>query len=243
MQEELASKENKFSRLRTLSDILILLIVAFGVKALAEPLSWRFSSVPGAVAGLITATLLLRLRNERWADIGLKGPKTILGFLTLPVLAIIVFVFAIGIGAGTAIALNSVIGPPPASADNRFGDIQGNLPVFLMWVAIGWIVGGFAEEMVFRGFLITRFEQFFRGKKSIAGFRPSLIISIIMPAVIFGWAHYYYRGLHGAIAISVIGVVLGAFYILFGRRLWPLIIAHGSIDTLSFLARYLDADW
>ncbi len=230
-------------RMGAAADILIVLVVAFGVKAIFHPISWQFASLPAAIAGLVVATLLLRRRGLRWADLGLKLPTTLLGYLTLPVLAAIAFILAVGIGGGVALYLNSALGEAVIDPEERFGNLQGNISLLALWIFLGWAVGGFFEEMFFRGFLITRLDHFFNGDMATKGLRWTLLLSVALPAIIFGGAHFYYQGLRGAIIVTAMGLAFGACYVLFGRRLWPVIIAHGSIDTLSFVAQYLDADW
>jgi membrane protease YdiL (CAAX protease family) len=53
--------------------------------------------------------------------------------------------------------------------------------------------------------------------------------------------HAYNRGLFGLLVLGAVGAVLGAFYLMFRRNLWPLILAHGLGNTLGFLADYFDA--
>ena len=36
--------------------------------------------------------------------------------------------------------------------------------------------------------------------------------------------------------------VVGTLYLLYKRNLWPLILAHGAVDSLAFTAMYLDLD-
>ena len=47
------------------------------------------------------------------------------------------------------------------AVQSRFVDMAGNFPMFLMWVLIGWMVGGFFEEMIFRGFILGHLEKIF----------------------------------------------------------------------------------
>ena len=39
--------------------------------------------------------------------------------------------------------------------------------------------------------------------------------------------------------IFAIGLILGAVFIRCGRNLWPVIVAHGVIDTIGITALYL----
>jgi membrane protease YdiL (CAAX protease family) len=40
---------------------------------------------------------------------------------------------------------------------------------------------------------------------------------------------------------ALVGLVYGTWFVLRGRNLWPLIIAHGVTDTLSMIAVYMKA--
>ncbi len=106
------------------------------------------------------------------------------------------------------------------------------MPATLWWIAIAWVIGGFAEEMIFRGFLLNRLEaMLLRGK-------GRTVAAVLLQAVIFGAVHAYNRGLLGLLAIGAAGAILGVFYIVFRRNLWPVILAHALGNTLGFVARY-----
>jgi membrane protease YdiL (CAAX protease family) len=53
---------------------------------------------------------------------------------------------------------------------------------------------------------------------------------------VFGLAHAY-QGATGILVTGVLGLVFGLLY-LRSKSLWPLVIAHGLIDTLSLVALY-----
>lgn len=106
-----------------------------------------------------------------------------------------------------------------------------------MWMAIVWTSAAFGEEMFFRAFLITRAERTFSG----IPFAP--ILAVLVAALIFGTGHFYYQGLRGLIVTGMIGVALGLLYLGYKRNLWPLILAHGLVDSLAMTGLYLDADW
>ena len=115
--------------------------------------------------------------------------------------------------------------------------IAGNLPVYLMWLAIVWTSAAFGEEMFFRAVLVSRVERIF------AGIPMRAVLSVLIPALIFGFAHMYYQGVRGLVVTGTIALALGTLYLLYKRNLWPLILAHGLVDTLAMTALYLEADW
>jgi len=88
------------------------------------------------------------------------------------------------------------------------------------------------EELLDRGFLMNWIEKLF-SKTSFA-----TAIAVILQAVIFGFRHsndFSERSL----TVGIIGLVMGIAYMVSGRNLWPLIIAHMVLNTLSMLERVL----
>lgn len=86
------------------------------------------------------------------------------------------------------------------------------------------------EELLDRGFLINWFEQIF-SKISFA-----TAIAVLLQAMIFGFRHSYDLS-ERSITVGLIGLVMGIAYVKFGRNLWPLIIAHCILNTMSMIDR------
>jgi membrane protease YdiL (CAAX protease family) len=115
---------------------------------------------------------------------------------------------------------------------NRFADVPGNTTAYLYWLSVAWIIGGFTEEMLFRGVLISRFERIFGNT------RFAMPAAVILQAIVFGQQHFYYQGWAGAVATGATALVSGVFYIALKRNLWPLIISHGLANTLGLTLIY-----
>ena len=62
--------------------------------------------------------------------------------------------------------------------------------------------------------------------------------AVIGQAVAFGLAHFY-QGPVGMFPIAVGAVLYGTASVAWGRNLWPVMIAHGLVDTLGFTMLYL----
>ena len=62
------------------------------------------------------------------------------------------------------------------------------------------------------------------------------IFAVIMQATIFGFRHSYDLSAR-SITVGLIGLVMGIGYVCFGRNLWPLIIAHCILNTMSMIDR------
>jgi uncharacterized protein len=109
----------------------------------------------------------------------------------------------------------------------RLGDIQHDTARYLvMLIPIGWGTAAFGEELVFRGFLNTRVATAFGGGQA------AIALSVIVQALLFGLVHAY-LGPRGIMNAAAIGLVTGGVYWANGRNLWPLIIAHGLVDSVS----------
>jgi membrane protease YdiL (CAAX protease family) len=71
------------------------------------------------------------------------------------------------------------------------------------------------------------------GKRSA----PAYWIGVVLVSILFGYGHYY-KGPAGVLDSGVAGLILGAAYLLSGRKLWTCILAHGLIDTFAVIAVY-----
>ncbi|MBI1210056.1 MAG: CPBP family intramembrane metalloprotease [Alphaproteobacteria bacterium] len=158
------------------------------------------------------------------SEIGLKRPKSWLGALVVGVV----------VGIGLKLLMKSVLlpylGAPPTNA--AFHSYQGDLRGFLIEVPQLIVLVGFAEELVFRGYLINRLQAVF-GTSAVAG-----IAAVIVSAAIFGPLHYFMQGYWGALQATIIGIVFAGAYLLNGQRLWSLIFAHSAFDIFAFWIIY-----
>ena len=220
-------------------DLILVLGTLYLIKTLLLSIDslWSAAGPISLLASLTVVALCLKRGKERWSSIGLKRPKSIARALLW---TSVVFVVTMGLGFVVEAAVSAVTGDastPSPSVDERYQDrfahLPGNLPAYLQWLAIAWIVGGFTEELLFRGFLISRFERLF-ARTSFA-----VVLAVLLQAVLFGHQHFYYQGLTGALATGLIALVSGAFYVLLKRNIWPLILSHGLANTLGFTLIYL----
>jgi len=96
-----------------------------------------------------------------------------------------------------------------------------------MAVYIGSSLG---EEIVFRGFLITRLMKTISGKW--AGAWAVAISGITFDLVHVGW------GPMGMIQTTFMGWALGYFYLHYGKNLWVTVLAHAYMDTILIVQIY-----
>lgn len=199
------------------------------VIAFAAVLNVIIFRITERYAGPITAlctvafmTALVRRSGMRWADLGLRRPRPLGLLLAVPVIVL-------AAGGAAAIAAHYF---PIQETGARFGNLAGNLPGTLWWISVGWVIGGFCEEMMFRGFVLNHFEALLpRGPLAS-------VLAVVGQALIFGGVHVYNRGPHALVVLGAVGVVMGVAYLLLKRNLWPLILGHGLMNTAGFLGDY-----
>lgn len=89
---------------------------------------------------------------------------------------------------------------------------------------------GWAEEVIVVGYLLTRLRQ-------LEVSRP---VALACSALLRG-AYHLYQGFGAGLGNVAMGLVFGYAWQRTGR-LWPLILAHGLIDTVAFVGYALFAD-
>nr|WP_321359502.1 CPBP family intramembrane glutamic endopeptidase [uncultured Hyphomonas sp.] len=143
----------------------------------------------------------------------------------------------IGIGAGIVIhiAFSVLIEPLIQTLLNEdidlsnFDGVKGNIANYLILLAIGIFFGGFAEELMFRGFVVGWGERLFGG---------GAIFLVVLSAAVFGAAHLY-QGPSGMLSTGLVGLLFGLIYLSTGRRLVPCMLAHATIDILGITELYV----
>ncbi len=149
-------------RWRYLIDIIVLVAASFalpiGFGAVYTPKTMQSEFVFAAfvqLLGVAIAWMLVRLRGERLADIGLKRPenwwRTIM--IGLVAAALVFAAMYISEKAGFRRDLS------------RFKDAKGNLELTMYGVFYALIGAGFYEEFMFRGFLMQGMAMFFGGSR------------------------------------------------------------------------------
>ncbi len=231
----------KYSKkLKAVVEVVAVVAFALLLKELLDPFFWRYSALVSLISTVVLLTIFMHLRGQSWSSMGLRPlPGAKAKLLVVPqAISAFVAVFAIltileyGI---EAVGLQLTLVAHEGEAE-RWGDIAGNLRAYLLMLGISWIIGGFAEEMFFRGFLITRLQTVFDGVNLASGF------AVLLPALLFGYVHVYYQGLYGFLNAGVIGLIFGTLFLLYKRNLWPLVLAHGFINSLGFTAQYMGWD-
>ena len=175
----------------------------------------------------------LRMQGDNWSHLGVSfqfagWPKVVVTLRQ----ALIVFVCAaIAFALGSVVAAN-IVGIPEGADFQSYEYLQGNLGMLLLSLSGVYVVSAFGEEVLFRGYLMTRCAEFFDDQK--LGNR----IAILLSTVVFALIHYDW-GVMGIIQTGCMGFVLAYAYLRVHRNLWVNIIAHGVMDTILFVQLYL----
>lgn len=212
-----------------LFDLLIILTVLIVVKQTVLLFSTIGGGPASTTSAMIVGTWLLHRRGMRWADLGFKKPDS---WLRTVLWAAFVVGLIIATTAVTIPVADLISEKMPRTS--RFGDIEGDVAAFLMYLVIIWTHTAFFEELLFRALIINRLQAVFGDMKWATP------LAVVLAAAFFGYRHYYYQGVHGAIVTGCIGLSLGIYYVKRGRHnLWPMFLAHGFINTLGFTFRFL----
>ena len=229
----------KHPRFVSVIELIVFVTIAVGSKKLLDPIFWRYSGPVTLIGTLILLTIYMRFRGEGWADLGLKplpGLRAKLMLIPQTGLTFLAFMASVAAAIYGGGALGIDMEAMPEGVEERWGDIKGNLAMLLLWLGIVWTAAAFGEEMFFRGFLITRMQRL------LAGIPFAAVFAVLLPALFFGWAHMYYQGMRGFITTGAIAIAFGAMFLLLRKNLWPIVFVHGIVDTIGFVARYLDLD-
>ncbi len=115
--------------------------------------------------------------------------------------------------------LSRIIGLNASVVPTTLTDTWWRIPVLILTA----FANGWAEEVIVVGYLMTRLRQLGMGAT-----RTLLCSSLLRGA------YHLYQGFGAGLGNLAMGVVFGLVWRRFGR-LWPLIVAHGLIDTAAFV--------
>ncbi|MDB5137517.1 MAG: family intrarane metalloprotease [Mucilaginibacter sp.] len=165
--------------------------------------------------GTVVFLFFYAYKVERQPLLIWKGGDSSIGFILLSVVVLFVLYVII-----------SVVSSIPASFGyHESNDVMRQItvllkghPVFIFFVSI---TAGVTEELIFRGYLLTRLSTFFK--------EPH--IPVIVSSAIFSGMHYKYHSLGEFIFTFLLGVVFSFYYLKY-RNIHALILIHFFIDFI-----------
>ncbi|MEK6152628.1 type II CAAX endopeptidase family protein [Flavobacteriaceae bacterium 3-367] len=181
---------------------------------------------------MVLIGLGLWLRGTGLSALGLHlrftGWKNLLRTLLWSALVFVVTVFCFVMGE---VILRGLVASGEPADMTGYAYLKDNPGLLILSLLGVYIVSSFGEELVYRGFLIHRISELFGHS------RHKNALAVLLSGLIFGLAHYQW-GLTGVVQTTIMGWVLGLFYLLFKKRLIVLILAHVFMDTLLLLGIY-----
>lgn len=211
-----------------LADLLIVMTVLVIVKQSVLPYSFLYAGPASTFSAMVVGTILLRRRGLGWKDLGLRWPESWLKTAGLTLLTMFLFIVAVKCMELVAGYFFESVG-----ASGRFDHVEGNLAAYIGIMFLTWTHASFFEELLFRAFVISRASHFLGG-----GLKADLI-AVVFSSIFFGYRHYYYQGIYGALITGAAGFAFGMLYLWFGRKnILPLIFAHGIFNSLSQTSRF-----
>ena len=187
-------------------------------------LFWSFST-------LIVAAAFMRFRGVSWKQLGLCKPKNYKSALLATVFIFAFTIISIIIFQAFKEQLGLQIAPDMSNenASTKFGELAGNWQLFFAIMPFIWLQS-MLEEILDRGFLMNWIER------ALSSTWFATVAAVLIQASIFGFRHSYDLS-ERSITVGLIGIAMGIGYVCFGRNLWPLIIAHCILNTMSMVDR------
>lgn len=187
------------------------------------------AALGGIVASLVVVWGCQRLLGLGFREIGLRRPQSWPRTLGL---GLLVGLVVNGVGWALMTYVLPALLDSPEPDVSRFAGLEGNLVGTVTTIVIVWLTSAFPEEVIWRGFLMTRLAKLGGGSVMAWG------VALVVTSVHFGAVHFY-QGLPGILTTGVAGLFLGLAFLLFGRNLWVPIFAHASMHGMSFAALYM----
>ncbi len=210
--------------MRVLVDIIVVVAasgLAYVLEGLANTRGWisvgaEARGVSAVVCGALAAAGVVRARGQTMADLGFRRPER---WAMVPLQV-----------AGILIVSSFVSMPKPDLS--RYAALSGNLGAAITLALVLPLTASIPEEVIYRGFLIGRLSDLFGRSMSGTG------LSVLIQALLFGSVHFMW-GIGGMVVAFLMGLVWGTAYLLCGRNLWVVIIAHSAGHILGVVQLYL----
>ncbi|MBI1212378.1 MAG: CPBP family intramembrane metalloprotease [Alphaproteobacteria bacterium] len=233
--------ENAWSRVANAIEVLVVLALSqYSAKLAIAAASLAGVTLPDmpvlrhTYLGFVFILILLlwvKLRGDTFASFGLIPFKARYLFFGLA-LAVGAIVLDSAVRSVSTPLIVSWTGADPHLDAKTFAEVKGNVALFAMLLPSIWLFAAFGEEVLYRGYLLTRFTQI------IGEGRSAVALAIGGQAFLFGLAHAY-QGPVGMVPIAIGAILSGTVSVAWGRNLWVVMITHGLVDTLGFTMLYL----
>jgi membrane protease YdiL (CAAX protease family) len=219
-----------------LIDIMIVVAVsglAFFLEDLANARGWisvgaEARGVSAVLGGAFAAVGVVLARGGTLADLGFRRPER---WATVPFQVAGILAAFIAAQTLAPLLVSSFISMPEPDL-SRYDSISGNLGAAIAMVLLLPLTASIPEEVIYRGFLIGRLSDIFG--RNLGG----ATMTVVVQALFFGAVHFQW-GIGGMIVTVMMGIVWGTAYLLCGRNLWIVILAHSAGHILFVIQLYL----
>jgi len=177
-----------------------------------------------AVVCFCVVWMLLRKEGKTFKSIGLAADRITGKAIVIAIASAIVWVAVMQL---VYIPLIKHLFAVPDYTEYDF--IKNSVPTFLITIAAAWLIGGFYEEVLFRGYILYVLEKRL--------FTSSGLLSVTATGVLFGLYHWQ-QGAFGMIAGALGGIFWGILYKKTGNNLWIPIFSHALFDTMTLVLIY-----
>ena len=220
----------KESQISYLIDLTVYIAIMFLIRETSIPNThYLVTGFLYSGTTLITATWLMKRRGITWKNIGLRRPKSIpktflrAGIIFITIIATLLIFNLIQDTFVVVKESDEAVKGTITGYSLRNGDYGYVFSI----IGFVWLQSAL-EELLERGFLITWVEGLFSNVK----FKTA--IAIVVQACIWGFRHSYDIS-ERSISVALIGIIMGIAYVKLDRNLWPVIIAHCAMNTLSLI--------
>ena len=179
-----------------------------------------------AVVCLAVVIFYLRRQKKTLRDLGLKHNGLTAHTLIIGILSALLW-----------IAFNKWIYHPfithffVVAPYTEYDFIRNKLSNLIITLIAAWIIGGFYEEIVFRGFIQTTIQEWFVTS------RHSFWIAGLSTSFLFGLYHWQ-QGVFGIIPSALGGLLWTLLLWRYKGNLWYPIISHAIFDTIALTMIY-----
>ena len=192
------------------------------------PFGTEVRGAASMVAGAIAAIGVVLARGGALSDLGFRRPER---WAIVPIQVAGVLGAFIAVQTLAPLLVSSFISMPEPDL-SRYDSIAGNLGAAIVMVMILPLTASIPEEIIFRGFLMGRLSDII-GRNT-----GGAVLTVTLQALVFGAIHFQW-GIGGVIMTVMMGIVWGIAYLLCGRNLWIVILAHSTGHVLFVIQLYL----
>jgi membrane protease YdiL (CAAX protease family) len=228
------------STLKKSLNLIIDIFIVFAVSAItfvledfANTRGWitvgpEARGISSVLGGALAAVCVVLARGGSLADLGFRQPER---WAWVPFQVTGILVVFVAAQKFAPLLVSSFISVPVPDLC-RYDSITGNLGNAIALALVLPLTAAIPEEIIYRGFLMGRLSEIF-GQG-----RGGVIATVLVQALAFGSVHFMW-GIGGMIVTVIMGIVWGSAYLLCGRNLWIVIMAHSAGHILFAIQLYL----